>query len=384
MPRKTKVVLLHNVMVPYKFPLFKFLSAQKEIDLEVLFMSRSAKNRRWALKKNLGFKYKVLPKLEFNFSGKDLLTYIVSYTFPLEFFRKKFDVLIVHGWLDWATQIGFFLCKLSGRKYIIWSESSVNEKSWRRTLTSPFVKLLVRGADACIAIGTSSRQYFEILGADPAKIFMAYYTMDVKYFSRGSKISKYEKKMIRDKMGISPGKVILYVGQFIERKGVNYLLSAFKNLQKEVFDVSLVLVGYGPQKDFLLERIKKEKIEDVFFHDFVEVSELPRMYALADVFVLPSFEEAWGLVINEAMAAGLPVITTSKVGASIDLVFNGQNGFVVPARNSQALKQALNKVLRSDALARKMGRKSMQIIKDFTPENTGKSFLKAIKYSLKD
>jgi glycosyltransferase involved in cell wall biosynthesis len=382
--QKIRVVLLHNIVAPYKLPLFKFLALQKEIDFEVLFLSESAINRYWALKeKRLGFKYKVLPKVEFNFTGKDFLTYIINYTFPFEFLRKKFDVLVVHGWLDFATQIGFFLCKLTGRKYIVWSESSPYEESWRRDITKPLVKMLVRGADACIAIGTRSKEYFEILGVDPAKIFVAYYTMDLEHFSRGSQVGAEQKKILKDKLGIDDKKVILYVGQFIERKGVNYLLSAFKSLQKEVSGVSLLLVGYGPQKDFLLKRIKKEKIEDVFFHDYVEVSELPKMYAIADVFVLPSFEEAWGVVVNEAMAAGLPIITTRKVGASADLVFNSRNGFVVPERNSQALEKALKRLFSSPLLRSKMSRESRKIIKNFTPENTGKNFLRAIKYSMK-
>jgi glycosyltransferase involved in cell wall biosynthesis len=385
MSEKVKTKLLHNIMAPYKFPLFKSLAHNKNLDFEVLFMSKSAKNRRWALKgKDLGFKYKILPKLEFNFLGKDLLTYIVSYTFPFEFFKKKFDVLIVNGWQDLACQMAFFLCKLTGRKYIIWSESTINEKSWRRTLTLPLVKILVRGADACIAIGSRSKEYFEILGADPKKIFVAYYTVDIRHFIKGSTINQNERHLIKNKLGIRTSNMILYVGQFIERKGISYLLRAYKKLREKTSDTSLLLVGYGPQKDFLMERVKKKKIEDVIFMDHVELSQMPKMYAIADVFVLPSSEETWGLVINEAMAAGLPIITTNKVGASEDLVDDGRNGFVIPARNSRALEAALKRLFGSPKLRSKMSGESRKIISSFTPENSARSFAAAIEYTLKN
>ena len=382
MSSKKSVVILHNIMAPYKFPLFAALAQDEKINLEVLFMSKSAKNRRWSLgEKKLGFKYRILPKLEFNFFGKDLLTYIISYTFPFEFFRNKFDVLILNGWQDFACQVGILLCKLTGRRYIIWSESTVNEESWRRSLTLPLVKLMVRGADACIAIGTRSREYFEKLGAAPQKIFLAQYTVDVDHFTRESRVGQSEKNAIKAKIGISTSKVILYVGQFIERKGLKYLISAYNNLKKEIGDVSLVLVGYGPQKKQLEVQIGQKKIQDVFFKDHVELPEMPKMYAIADVFVLPSYEETWGLVINEAMAAGLPIVTTDKVGASEDLVRDSQNGFVVQARNSRALKLALEKIVTSEALRDKMGRKSREIIKDFTPERAAGVFAEAIKYA---
>jgi glycosyltransferase involved in cell wall biosynthesis len=272
---------------------------------------------------------------------------------------------------------------MTGRKFIVWSESSPNENSWRRTITLPLVKMMVRGADACIAIGSLSKKYFEILGVDPSKIFVAYYTMDLKHFIQNSRMSEKRKMAIKEKMGIQRGKVVLYVGQFIERKGVDYLITAFKKLQTKVPNVSLLLVGYGPQKELLLKRIKDEKIDRVIFQDHIDVEEMPKMYGIADLFVLPSFEEAWGVVVNEAMAAGLPVITTRKVGSSADLVFNNRNGFVIPERNSQALAAALIKILKSPSLRKRMSQESKKIIKNFTPESTAENFLEAIKYSMK-
>jgi len=379
--KKLKVAILYNIMVPYRFPLFQLLARNKNIDLTVLYMSGSAKNRRWKLdKKNLGFKYKILPKIEFNFQGKDLFTYILNYTFPIEFCRGKYDVLISGGWLDFACQAGFFLSKLVGKKYIIWSESTQNEPSWRRTVAYPLVRLIARGADACIAIGTRAREYLRFLGAKGEKIFISYSTVDVGAFFQRSRISGTEKESIKRKIGIKTDKVILYVGQFIERKGIIYLLKAFARLKKVENDVSLLLVGYGPLEGKYKNYINKKQIKDVFFHEHLGVEEIPKIYAISNVFVLPSLEETWGVVINEAMACGLPVVTTRKVGSSDDLVEHGRNGYVVKSGSYRQLEMALKKIISDSTLANRMSSASLAKIREITPREGAKAFIKAIGY----
>src|SRR3972149_11606799 len=113
MYKKIKVLILHNYMAPYRFPLFREISKNSEIDLTVYFMSHSAKNRRWKVQpKKLGFKYEVLPKIEFSFIGRDLFAYIINYTFPYKFLKGNFDVIISAGWLDFASWVAFILCKI--------------------------------------------------------------------------------------------------------------------------------------------------------------------------------------------------------------------------------------------------------------------------------
>lgn len=381
MQNKIKVLILHNYMTPYRFPLFREISKNQNIDLTVYFMSHSAKNRRWQKLPETGFKYRVLPKIELSYFGRDFLAYIINYTFPFEFFKNKFDIVISCGWLDFASQAAFLLCKLTGRKFIIWSESTVNEKSWRRTLTLPYVKFLVRNSDSCIAIGSLSKEYLISLGANPEKIFIAYSTVDVDYFRRASKISGIEKNKIRNEIGIKTSKVALFVGQFIERKGIIYLVKAFEKLKKKFDDASLVLLGYGPLANFLRSYVQDKKINDVFFVGHKEVSEMPKMYAIADVFVLPSLEETWGLVINEAMACGLPVITTNKVGSSIDLIENKVNGFICRSGSDKDLFYFLNVLFRNTKLRNKMKNNSIKKIENFTPYKAASNFILAIKNS---
>jgi len=383
--RKTKVIILHNFMAPYRLPLFAEIAKNKTLDVEVFFLSESAKNRRWRISSGikLPFKFRVLPKLEFNFQGKDLFAWIFNPTFPFELIKSKYDVIISAGWLDFACQAAFFLSKILKKPYIIWSESTIYEPSWRRTVTRPLVKLIVRHSDACIPIGTRAKEYLIKLGASPEKTFVAISTVDIKHFEKTSKLTEKEKAILKKKLGIKTKKLILFVGQLIERKGLKFLLPAFARLKKDNPDVGLLIVGYGPQKQELLNICQKEKVGDVYFSGHVEVDQMPKMYGLANLFVLPSTEETWGLVINEAMASGLPIITANKVGASVDLVKNGENGYVVKGGNVNELYKAMKKIVENPMLLSKMGKRSQSLIKNFGPDSAAKGFLKAIDYVTK-
>src|SRR5262249_50795924 len=282
-------LVLHNIMAPYRFPLFRALSRQPNIDLTVWFMSESARNRRWRVDSSgeLGFNYAVLPRLEVGYSGKDLFTYIINYGFPIRFARQPFDVVVSEGWLDFASQAAFLLSKVLRRKFIIWSESTLHETSWRRSLAQPLVRSIVRGSDACIAVGTRSREYLQSLGAKHGDIFTAYSTVDVEMFQRSSQAARGDRDRWKSDLGISGKRVIMYCVRFIERKGLPYLIDAFARVRERDADVALVLVGYGPLRDALFAQAASRGLTDIHVVGHVEVESMPGLYAMADVFVLP-------------------------------------------------------------------------------------------------
>ncbi len=381
MSKKTKVLILHNYMAPYRFPLFREISHKKDLDLTVYFMSKSAKNRKWKSLPKLGFKYKVLPKLELSYTGKDFFAFIINYSFPFEFLVNKFDVVVSAGWLDFASHAAFILSKLMRKKFILWSESTINEPSWRRTITLPWVKFMVGNADAYIAIGTLSKDYLVSLGADPRKIKIAYSTVDVDFFMSKSRSFTDSKIELKKKFNIKNKFVILFVGQFIERKGLIYLIKAFEMLINKLNNCTLVMLGYGPEEESLKKYITVNEIKNVKFVGHVDVNDIPEIYAIADVFVLPSLEETWGLVINEAMASALPVIATRRVGSAGDLIKDGKNGYVIPEKNYKELESKLFKILSNDLVRKNMSKESSKIIKNFTPVQASDSFREAIKLS---
>ena len=210
--------------------------------------------------------------------------------------------------------------------------------------------------------GTMCRDFHLEQGAQAEKIFIAPDTVGNETFMRQSSKFKGEKDEFKQKLSIKNKKVILYVGQLIRRKGVRYLIEAYGKLKRDYKDVCLMLVGDGPLRIELEESCAKHQIKDVHFLGNKSYEELPKYYSMADIFVLPTLEDVWGLVVNEAMACGLPVITTKAAGCAVDLIVPGENGFIVDEANAGQLCSAMRRIILDEALAREMGEKSLEMV----------------------
>jgi len=382
--KKKKVAILHNIISPHVIPLFERLGKQKEIEAKVFFCSESEGNRIWDTDVGDKFTYKILPKFKIEIRGRDLFTYFINPTVIFELAKYNPDIVISAGWDLFSYQVALFYAKIFGKKFILWSGSTEHEPSWRRTLAIPLVKLMVAGSDAYIVYGTRAKEYLISLGAKPEKIFIAYNTTDINFFKNEVDKWREQKTKIKKELGIKTSKVVLYVGQLIERKGVKYLIEAFEKLKEEFKDVSLLIVGYGSLEDKLKSMIKRRKISDVIFAGGLEWRQTPKFYAVSDVLVMPSLEEVWGLVINEAMVAGLPVIGTSIAGASIDLIKPNENGFIIKPGSTEEIYQVLRTILKNESLIKRMSLNSLIFIKNFVPERAMKGVLGTISFVSRD
>jgi len=181
------------------------------------------------------------------------------------------------------------------------------------------VMLYVAMCDDFIAYGSRAKKYLIALGANPAAITIYYNSVDVDYFHEKSVQFRRERMGLRKKYAIPQGdNVILFVGQLVARKGVSELARAFRLLHEP--KTTLVVVGNGPLRD----TISGKSIVQISHREY---DRLPEIYAMSDVLILPSVQEVWGLVVNEAMASGLPVLVSSRAGCAPDVVRNGVNGF---------------------------------------------------------
>ena len=176
--------------------------------------------------------------------------------------------------------------------------------------------------------------------------------------------SQDKKRRIKKELDIKEKKVILAVGQFIYRKGFDILMAAVRDIPK---DVGIYFVGGIPTKEYLLERDEKN-LSNVHFEGFKLKRDLEKYYKAADLFVLPTREDIWGLVVQEAMAYGLPVISTDKCAAALELIKHDENGYIFPSENVDLLKKYIQAIISSEDVARKFGAKSLEIIKSFTIE----------------
>jgi len=240
-------------------------------------------------------------------------------------------------------------------------------------------RLFAKNCDAFLAAGNASAEYMKYLGAPEDKIFYARFCADHDFFHNESLKLRPFKNEIKKKKRY-PEIVILFSGRFIWYKGVMVLLDAYKRLQSEKGNIGLVLLGDGPERGKYQKFVAANKLKNVFFEGFKQMEELPEYYISADLLVLPSFSDPWGLVVNEAMAFGLPIISTDAAGVTHDLVKNGLNGFVVEAGDVNGLYEALKMLCDNPSLRIQMGQESLKIIKDYTPENWAKSFVDAVEF----
>lgn len=169
-------------------------------------------------------------------------------------------------------------------------------------------------------------------------------------------------------------KVVISVGQFIYRKGYDVLIKAWARCPK---NAELYIIGGEPTEEYL-RLVQEMHMSNIHFLKFKSKNVLKEYYKAADLFVLPTREDIWGLVINEAMAAGLPVITTNKCVAGLELVNDGENGYIVPINNSKILSEKINCILSSDELMKKMSANSLRKIHRYTIEQMAKKHIDAI------
>jgi len=331
-----KIILIYIMVAPYRTPLFNEMwnyFREQWYDFKVIFTSEIESNRKWDIQKEIDkftFDYEILnsKQLKIN-SNKDNHFFHFNFDFNKIINKEKPDIIIHTWWASLTAWQSCLWCKKNKAKYILWNESTKYENSWRRTITKPVVKYLVRNSDAYISFGSRSKEYLEILWANKNKIFEFYNTVDIDFFVNEAKKLKPIKEELKHKYWIKTKYVLLFVWQLIERKWIYEILSWFEKFKNINNDISLIFVWWWQEKENLEKIIKENNINDVFFPWFFQIDKIWELYAIADIFTLPSIEEVWGLVINEAMCFWLPILTAYKVWASPDLVIEWKNGFIM-------------------------------------------------------
>jgi len=278
----------------------------------------------------------------------------------------------------------FLMTKILRKPFILWTGIWSHPLTFFHQLTFKITKRIYQHSEAIIVYGEHVKRYLIELGISEEKIFCAPHAVDNRDFNQD--VSVDEKWELKKEIGADGWKIILYVGRLETCKGLDYLVEAVSQLKdKKSF---VLFIGIGTQKDRLEEKCKAAKVRYAFL-EHIPNNELYRYYAIGDIFVLPSittkdFKEPWGLVINEAMNQGCPVITTDAVGAAQGgLVQDGKNGFVVPEKDTNALREAIGKLLSDEPRRRQMAQSATEIIRFWTPEQMSSGFEQAIEFVCK-
>jgi 1,2-diacylglycerol 3-alpha-glucosyltransferase len=277
-------------------------------------------------------------------------------------------VLFVPGWGTWWAIASLRLCLRIGVRVVVMSDSTFHDAP-RSYLKETIKRRIVGLCSAALVAGKPQLEYLVTLGMPRERIFTGYDVVDNSHFAAGAEVVRREAIRWRQTLGL-PARYFLASARFIEKKNIPRLLQAYALYRSRAGAAAwkLVVLGEGPERPHL-ERVVTELglHGDVMMPGFKQYDELPAYYGLASAFIHASTVDQWGLVVNEAMAAGLPVLVSERCGCAADLVRPGHNGFLFDPYDVDALANGLL-MLSSDGCDRAaMGARSRAVIDDWRP-----------------
>jgi glycosyltransferase involved in cell wall biosynthesis len=374
-----RIAFVTNFCAHYRVRTFETLARCQDIDF---FFSSAGEEWYWQQQNGVrvgNFRYEYLPGIRLTRRLR-LVPSLVT-----RLWRKNYDVYIkcING--RFALPVTYLIAKLRRKPFILWTGIWMTLDTRFHRLVFPLTLWIYRHADAIVVYGEHVKRYLLSLKVAPEKIFLAAHAVDNSVYNHA--VSEEGKAALKVNLKIGNRKIVLYLGRLEEVKGLEYLIRAFARLNPH--NVLLVIAGDGSLREKLTAlALKKGILEKTRFVGYASPEEAPIYYALANVLVLPSVttptgKETWGLVVNEAMNQGVPVVATDAVGAAAGgLVQSGVNGFIVPERNVGALAQAIERILSDENLRVQMNQNARRVIAGWDNERMVHGFEEAITYVL--
>ena len=388
---KINLAIIASHPIQYQCPLFKELAKEGRINLKVYFCSDwgvkeyfdkgFGQSLNWDINLLEGFSYEFVknyspcpnPSRFFGLLNSGLINKLK---------KDNVDVVWIHGWNSLSNIIAMLTCSVRRIPILLKAETNLLTKlpGIKKVIKKFFLSSLFKKISAFLSIGTYNKEFYLNFKVPKEKIFLTPYCENNDFFIKKSKELKPQKALLKDKYNLPQDlPVILFCGKLINVKRPQDLLKAFANLQKDL-KASLVFMGDGVLRGDLKKTVEDLKIENVYFMGFKNQTEMPELYTIADVFVLPSSFEPWGLVVNEAMCFGLPVIVSNSVGASKDLIKNGINGFTFETGDIKSLQKSLEYILKNKNLMETMGYNSQKIILGWSYKQCIEGLYKALNF----
>jgi glycosyltransferase involved in cell wall biosynthesis len=370
--------------------MLRHLASRPELDLTVLFLSDFSLKRysdkgfgvtvAWDIPLVEGYKHKFLPSLG---SGRTLNAILPLAHVSAEELRG-FDALWVHGYAHQVYLRAIVTARRLGLKVFLRGESHLTSHS-RSPLKSRIKETAMKGffkkIDGFLTIGTLNQMYYSHYGVPASQMFLMPYAVDNDFFRKQVQSATPCREQLRAELGLEPGRpIILFASKFQRRKRAPALLEAYIRLSENGREPKpyLVFIGDGEERGELEHRARSTGWSSIKFLGFKNQTELPRYYDLADVFVLVSVNEPWGLVVNEVMNAGKAVIVSDHVGAAPDLVRDDDNGYVIPQGDVGILGERLKRLTGNPDLMRTMGNRSLERIKHWNFEADAEGLIEAL------
>lgn len=357
-----RVLFLQNIPSPYRVKFFSLLG--NLVDLTVLYELRNASNRDDSWKaEEVEITYK-----EVFLNTKRIISDGGIGIDVLSYLTRDYDFIIVGTHGTPTSKLAMFYMRTLGIPYILNVDGMLSsELAGKSYINRQLRRLLFKGANAYFTSGCDTDYYIKQLGIDIINKCYHYHFSSIENKDIVEYDVEVNKEQLKNKLGVVEKHMILCVTRFIPKKGVEVLINAFTTLNRN--DIALVVIG-GDESiyDEVLINVNKKIRQHIFFPGFMQEAKLCQYYMAADVFVLPTHHDEWGLVINEAMAKGLPIITTDMCGAGLEIIKNGENGFVIHDNDECELKNKIEYLIDNKEVREYMRRKNIEVAHKYTIE----------------
>lgn len=379
------VVTTHPIQ--YQVPWFRALAARHDVDLTVFFCHLPDAalqgdgfgiSFEWDIPLLEGYRYEVLP----NVASVPSVTTFRGCDNPAIYDRirrGRFDAVLVNGWVAKSCLQALLACRRARIPCIVRGESNaLRQRSWWKRFIH---RGLLHQYSAFLVIGRSNEQFYRSHGISPRRMFPGRYCVDNERFSLAAAALRHRRAEIRAAWQIPVDvPVFLYCGKFIPKKHPLTLLRSAAQASWRGTRLHILLAGDGVQREQCEQFSVAHKIP-VTFAGFLNQRRLPEAYAAADCLVLPSDEgETWGLVVNEAMASGLPAIVSDRVGCGPDLICPGATGAIFPFGDEQQLADLLDRFAGDRNALQQMGLAARHHVSKYSIEELVEGTMTALEF----
>lgn len=377
-----RVAIVSGHPTQWEGPLFARLARHEALDIHVYYRSREGLGAAPDAEIGVVFDWDtpVLEGYQHSFLDRPPSGLIA---FARALARERYDAVIVEGHDEWPMRVGILTSLMAGVPVIHRLDSELRaEHGAKGLLKRRLLPLLFGRMRAFLPLSSLAVQYLETHGVPRDRIFLAPYTVDNDWYAAVCADWRQKRDVARAELRIARDAVVaVAVLRFVDRERPLDFVAAAEALQRQNQEVVFLLVGDGPQRAEIEQRIHTARSGRVILPGFRPLSDLPRFYAVADMFVHPGVRECWGLSVNEAMACGLPVIVSDRVGAGHDLVRHGENGLRYPAGDVEALASCMAQLAHDSERRRAMGQSASARISTWSYERSIGSILDAVRFS---
>lgn len=369
-----KILVATSLISPYRADWFNELAKYADVKILYLYDTDGERKKEWLAKKPDKCECKKMKSIRFPLVGA------LSFEFIKEYKKHgdEYDVIVLDGYGFLTQIVNIFYLKRRKKKFYVNVDGALSKEK-EKPMQRAFKRKIIASVPYFLCGSKVTNDYLVGYGAKPENIFNHPFTSLYERDILSVPPSSEEKARLRETTGMTERHAIISVGRFSYLKGYgkgyDVLLRAAKRLGA---DYGFYIIGDEPTEEFI--KLKNESgLDNVHFIGFKNKKELKDYYLAADVFVLMTVYDVWGLVVNEAMANGLPVITSDKCVAGLQLIENGKNGYVVPVGDDKTLSERLESLFSDPNLLSRMAQASIETIKPYTIENMAKTHYDVFK-----